>query len=413
VLPDGRTVRAVRLHLDARTGDIDLDIEDEVNPSKKSVEEENRVGVILARRQAFVSAIRSARSDFAEGNWQGGLAKLQTVVDSPYLPLDDEFQESVGRMHAEVLRYIGRVVLDEIPQVETCIPVELRRPVEVREAHWHGPQNFFLVKGAGRTLVGRRLLSRGWIQGDLSELFCAQLRPEMLLGEWLSHRSLENEVVVYYRPLSRAECQLEFLQLANSSTTELVFPFVYLTRMGRNEVTSPVEGWTVDEVLREQLFRGEELHRNYAIKALRGMITKGCVLYDPACSTGDFLASIQQAFPGTVSIGQDLSAAMTNMAATRLNQVYTGDAISAPIPPESVDVLFLRFLNSEVVSGAYAIELFEAILQRVKRGGIVVVFGHTPTLVDSALFESRGLEVLGRIGVVDSSIFQFYVLKRP
>jgi isonocardicin synthase len=85
------------------------------------------------------------------------------------------------------------------------------------------------------------------------------------------------------------------------------------------------------------------------------------------------------------------------------------------ISPGSADVVFVRFLNSEVVTSAEAEQLLTALLPTVKTGNYMVIFGHTPVLLSSAhLSMIDNFIVKQCIGTADdkSGIFQYYVLQR-
>ena len=78
-------------------------------------------------------------------------------------------------------------------------------------------------------------------------------------------------------------------------------------------------------------------------------------------------------------------------------------------------VVFIRFLNSEVVTTAQAEMLLAPLLKTVAVGGLFVVLGHTPVLLSSANFRSLDNFRLERCVAVDvekRGLFQYYVLKR-
>lgn len=81
----------------------------------------------------------------------------------------------------------------------------------------------------------------------------------------------------------------------------------------------------------------------------------------------------------------------------------------------SADFCFVRFLNSEVVKSSEAEALLTALLPTVKKGGYVIIFGHTPVLLSSANYRALPeFEVIQCIAsaVDNSGIFQYYVLKK-
>jgi len=54
-------------------------------------------------------------------------------------------------------------------------------------------------------------------------------------------------------------------------------------------------------------------------------------LYDPACSTGQFLSTMREALPKAYLIGQDLSAHMVSFAKKRVDEIYCGNAVQPKV----------------------------------------------------------------------------------
>ncbi|WP_199444350.1 class I SAM-dependent methyltransferase [Umezawaea beigongshangensis] len=92
-------------------------------------------------------------------------------------------------------------------------------------------------------------------------------------------------------------------------------------------------------------------------------------MFDPACSTGTFLSSPADAVPRARCLGADLSPATVRRAAARSANVVVADAAHPPLPPGSVDLLVVRFLNAEVVPRATAGPLFTALARLVAPRG--------------------------------------------
>ncbi|MCU0318260.1 MAG: class I SAM-dependent methyltransferase [Amoebophilaceae bacterium] len=139
------------------------------------------------------------------------------------------------------------------------------------------------------------------------------------------------------------------------------------------------------------------------------------VVYDPACSTGLFLNTIKQVFHNCITIGPDLSESMINHARHIVDKAIIGDARSPGVPDAYCDYIFVRFLNSEVVTRAQAYNIFPILLQKLKDSGKLVVFGHTPVLLNIPYLESfYGLNAIKRIALNniedEEAIFQYYVL---
>jgi isonocardicin synthase len=61
-----------------------------------------------------------------------------------------------------------------------------------------------------------------------------------------------------------------------------------------------------------------------------------------------------------------------------------------------------------------AYKLFNSLIKKCKIGGYIIVFGHTPVLVNSKYMEYMGFEILQRNGVTEDKkhIFQYYLLKK-
>ena len=75
--------------------------------------------------------------------------------------------------------------------------------------------------------------------------------------------------------------------------------------------------------------------------------------------------------------------------------------------------MFLRFLNSEVVSTNSAYKMFKVLKEKVKKNGIIVAFGHTPLLITKEWIEKQNLEPIICNGYDKDrdAIFQYYVFK--
>jgi isonocardicin synthase len=160
---------------------------------------------------------------------------------------------------------------------------------------------------------------------------------------------------------------------------------------------------------------GEERIRAYSIQFLRSVGLDKPILYDPACSTGVFLSTLQQAIPGSYTIGQDLSQQMANFAKDRVDEAHCANALDPKIKLGTADAVYIRFLNSEVIKTCEAEELLSALLPTVKKGGYIITFGHTPVLLSSSNFRQlSGFQFKQSVGVaVDKcGIFQYYAIQK-
>lgn len=291
----------------------------------------------------------------------------------------------------------------------------------LQEPHDRLPQGlFFLTLGdaaARRRLVGRKTLSDKWLENRIPELYCSLIRPDMLLGELLDLRLTDHSVVLFYFPFENGEKLriFEDIYRTDGVGSELVFPFPLLKTATRKEFTSPSEGWQVDNAYDDMLSNGEEHVRSYTAQFLSSLALTKPRLYDPACSTGIFLSSLKASVPDAYTIGQDLSLQMTNISRERLDEAHHGNALVPKIQLFSADAVFIRFLNSEVVTSTEAEMLLPPLLTTVAVGGVCVVLGHTPVLLSAANFRSLPdfrLERCVAVDVEKKGIFQYYILKR-
>ncbi|MDP3935444.1 MAG: methyltransferase domain-containing protein [Alphaproteobacteria bacterium] len=291
----------------------------------------------------------------------------------------------------------------------------------VRKVHYfftpfhYNPQSIFQINYNGKTLVGKKYISNLVIKEELPGLFCSNISEDMLLGYLERVQITQDGVIVFFSPICSEQKKKIFRDLVKDRTIDIVYPYAQLLTEKKLEKTTPIEGWVVDEKRADFLSLGEREIRLYTISLLKkiGNIN-GKKMFDPACSTGKFLSTLKSNFPGIYTIGQELSKQMVDYARDKLDEVYLGDSINSCVPEESVDFVFFRFLNGEVVSTEYAYKLFNSLARKCKIGGYIIVFGHTPVLVASEYFEAMGFEIIQRNGVSEDEkhIFQYYVLRK-
>lgn len=321
---------------------------------------------------------------------------------------------SEQQVQDEIKLYEQRKITTDVKR-EFSHEAVLDRPKEIcLEKTWNLPQLIFYIEWKGYKYVGRKLVSKLKRDGQLYEMNCSRLTADMVLGLYITEETNDEEVKVTYCPLEDSEKLFLFDKFKATNQAYIYFPFRYLEKETKVERSSPKDGWSLDPTRAENLGIGESNLRNFTIEFLRNFDLNDKILYDPACSTGLFLNSIKVRFPDCYVIGQDLSKQMVDYAEQFLDQTFHGNAIDSPIQLESVDFCFIRFLNSEVVTTDEAKVLLSSIIQRVKRGGHIVVFGHTPVLLSLVDFQEVGLEVLQTSGYDPhtESIFEFYILKR-
>jgi isonocardicin synthase len=220
-----------------------------------------------------------------------------------------------------------------------------------------------------------------------------------------------SEYHVHYLPMCPDEIAIVFR--AADATCELHYPLKRVVK-GR-ETAQPPEYWDGRAVNPDSMDADEVVLREAAAATLVGKLVDGKVIYDPACSSGAFLAFLKQRFPGVRAVGQDRSAAMVAIARARMDECYLGDSSQPRCGPAAADVVVCRHLNLDVVTSDEAKALFGTAAQVLRPGGWMIILGHTPVLLSSAWMEAQGFEVLVRCGFTPSrhAAFQFYLLRRP
>lgn len=318
---------------------------------------------------------------------------------------------SIAERSSELMAEARRV-----PAVGSCPSIIASARGRTPREHFIGwndkPFDLFLMKSRGGEFVGRKTHVQF---GAADARKCCIVQPHMLLGVLAGLRVCAEGVYVYALPLDEEqhESRTVFEMLEQESNTELSYPFVVLDER-RQERRVSSEYWKASEAFVSYLDRDEAMYRELSQKALEGVIGDGGVVFDPACSTGRFLADLKQAYPAIRAIGQDASSSMAQVAREHLEEVYVGDAMQPQMPPGRVDLLVLRFLNFDVVTSQQARVLFQRLSPLVKTGGHVLLIGHTPILLDAAWFEVQRFQVERRVGSWRSGqgLFQYYLLKK-
>ena len=199
---------------------------------------------------------------------------------------------------------------------------------------------------------------------------------------------------------------------------EISYPVAQLLGIHKMEKVTPKDGWVVDKERAEFLSLGEEVIRDYTLKFLRKTvnINETFKVYDPACSTGKFLSVIKKTFSNALTVGQELSRQMVEYAKENggVDEVYCGDSIRPAVQPESMDFVFFRFLNGEVVSTDYAKKLFTSLSNTIKKGGYAILFGHTPVLLDAEWIVAQNFKIVQLNGHTEDNgfVFQYMVFQR-
>jgi isonocardicin synthase len=289
--------------------------------------------------------------------------------------------------------------------------VSARRPRRLFEQLSDKPYDLFVARTGHLRWAGRKRPAP--VVPGLEAIKSCLVTAEMIEGLLDQVQVGAAGVTVYLRPLDDAQRAAAFAALTSSPLNDIQFPFGRLSPDGLTEPVSPPDYWTPTPERVRELDLAETPLRHHAVGVLRRHGIGGGRVFDPACSTGAFLAHLGRHLPGTWTIGQDLSAPMIDFARGRVDEARCGDSIRPAVAPGSVDVLVLRHLNVDVVTTEYAHALFDACVRCVTPRGLVLVTGHTPVLIASAYFEQAGLTIVERLGVTPGggAVFPFYVLR--
>lgn len=290
-----------------------------------------------------------------------------------------------------------------------------RKTTAIFERHWYYPMDYFFFKVDGVSYFGRKTLSKLYLDGKQHIKKCNQITAPMVIGLVLRTQTTEKGVIIFYKPLVNPEKVYLFSQLKNNPTIDLYFPFPVLDRFFKEHVQSS-EAWDATEDMKDTLDVGEEHIRNYTLDFLAQFNMDNKVVYDPACSTGKFIGTIKSAYPTIRAIGQDMNHQMIEFAKTRgnIDELHVGSALYPCVPKDSVDIIFLRFLNLAVLSSDAALSLFCKLADCCKTNGTIVVFGYTPVLISAEICEMLNLKMKQTTAYSkeNDSIFQYYVLEK-
>ncbi|MCH9755213.1 MAG: class I SAM-dependent methyltransferase [Candidatus Rickettsiella isopodorum] len=283
----------------------------------------------------------------------------------------------------------------------------------VFEAWEDQPIRFFFFAIGSQTYCGRKLLSDIVTCHGSPGFFCSLVKIEMLLGELIRSQVSQEGVELFYKPLSFTKrCQI-FEQLKNHREIDIYYPFVHLSKVERLEINTPEQGWFITKERAHLLSLGERYLRKISADLVKSGGNKKPIIYDPACSTGEFLSVIKQAVPESIVIGQDISPQMCEWAASKLDQVICGNSMNPGVTTASCDYIFFRFLNAEVVSTQLAKQLFIKIICCLKPNGLAILFGHTPVLLAVSFMEHLGFQMKSCNYYIESemAVVQYYVIK--
>ncbi|THA24213.1 class I SAM-dependent methyltransferase [Streptomyces sp. RKND-216] len=275
------------------------------------------------------------------------------------------------------------------------------------------PARILMFQVDHRWYVGYKTLSDYFVYHDVSGILCSRIYWHNVVGHLDGIRISDTEVRVAFRPFGIDERHAVFDAIA--STTAITHPFVNHSERGQEEASEP-DGWPVTEERAQSLNVAEEHLRRYTrtlFAPTLANLAEDVTVYDPACSTGHFLAEFADIAPARIrTVGQDLSRPMTELAKTRIEEVHHGDARRPAPEAGTVDILFSRFLNSEVVTTQSARGILPRLVSTLQPGGLMVLLGHSPVLLDVPDLQAAGLSVLQTTGRQDDYVFQYYVCRK-
>ena len=276
------------------------------------------------------------------------------------------------------------------------------------------PQNIFLIKGyRGKIIVGRKIRSVLRIENRINAINCSMITSPMLLG-FLKKRVFKNrKITITFYPFTNEEKLFVFNEIKTNRSLDIYYPYKYRDFYTKKEETSPEEGWSFNPGKKVYLGYGEIHLRKFTKDYLKSLKQDYKIAYDPACSTGEFLEYYKKSFPKSYTIGHDLSKQMIDYAKNFVDEACACNALYSPLKDKTVDIMFLRFLNSEVVNTYMAYKIFRVLVKKVKKDGLVVCFGHTPVLIRKEEFIKEGLlpMICNGYDKQRNAIFQYYVFK--
>lgn len=239
------------------------------------------------------------------------------------------------------------------------------------------------------------------------------LFAENIFGKILRLIPLKDCVVIKYFTLSQSE-RISLLQKSLTNAA-ISFPFPLYPKEIQQIIASD-NYW--DNTSAEKLDADERVLRDTIIANLNKYIDKSkkYTVYDPACSSGTFLAQLVNAYTNLTPIASDISPKMVELAKTKLPDVFVSDAkLSTQHLNTEVDILILRFLNYEVVEDDIACEIIEQLVKIVKNDGIIVAFGYTPVLnIVPSFLVSIGWQMINAVFEVpnQNALVQGYIFAK-
>lgn len=276
-----------------------------------------------------------------------------------------------------------------------------------------GLNHFFVLHLHGVDWIGRKQLQ----QNAQDRWICSSLiQPEMLLGPLKKVQIGNQGARVQFLAVSAARKREALAQARQDLSSYLYFPLPSLDDDGCEQLCSS-QDWICDDALARRLDADETHFREYSVTLLESWLKPGAVFHDVACSTGTYIAHLAARFPHCTFVGSDRSPSMIDYARARhAEHAIDFQVMDAEHSDIACDVLILRFLNAEVTTRLHAEWLFRRLAANVRPDGLLILFGHTPVLVDvHYLAQELGFTLIRCLGTRSghSELFEFYVLQAP
>ena len=297
---------------------------------------------------------------------------------------------------------------------ESNMEVDKRKVKTFIEWDFNMPQTIFFIYLGDLIICGRKVMSELYREGKLKSINCSKITYNMILGYLKNYSYNSRKIILKYIPLNNEEKIEIFKRIVKSRTAYIDYPFRFKFFDSNLEQTSNDLSWKVDDKIANYLSIGEKHHRDYTRRIIKRYVDNPKIIYDPACSTGEFLYNLKKIYPNSITIGHDLDPSMVDYSKKYVDESLCCDAFDSPIKNDSVDLLVLRFLNGGVLSTEDAKKLFKKLINKVKKDGYILCIGHTPILLSHDDFISLNLNVKKSIGYDKNtnSIFQYYLVQK-
>ncbi|MFL9905975.1 class I SAM-dependent methyltransferase [Paraburkholderia sp. RL17-337-BIB-A] len=193
---------------------------------------------------------------------------------------------------------------------------------------------------------------------------------------------------------------------------DIHFPYPPSGETG-DEYICPDSFWTECATDPDRLDQEESHFRSFTINVLQDIVYPGCVIYDPACSTGSFSGYLKASLPQCIVLASDASLSMTQAARDKIDRAFVCDALRPALRDNSCDILICRFLNHEVMTTTLANKIFSKMVPLIKHNGKIIIYGHTPILIDvPRIIQKYGMTLTSSLAhsEIPNGLFQYYIV---